>query len=104
MEQQKRPAVVALGLLICALIGLTFLYWQYAKHNQVQSYLSSVQLAYAAWQDRDVDRVRELLKHCIAAPGEEDQRDFAWHYLWGKCHQTDQHQLRSLRLSCTKVG
>ncbi|MGI9427608.1 MAG: WD40 repeat domain-containing serine/threonine protein kinase [Bythopirellula sp.] len=89
---RKRPAVAALGLLICALVGLALMYWQYAKHNRVQSYLRNVQLAYSAWQERDVGRAHELLKQCITAAGEDDQRDFAWQYLWGKCQQAQQHQ------------
>lgn len=86
----KRPAVTALGILFCALVVLVAFYWQYAARTQVQSYLSNVQLAYAAWQDRDVQRARDLLNRCLVSPGEKDQRDFAWHYLWSKCQQAQQ--------------
>lgn len=85
---KKRSAALALGLLTCAVVGFAGLYWRSASENEVQSYLSNVQLAYIAWQERDADRARGLLERCLPGPGKTDQRDFAWHYLWGQCQRS----------------
>ncbi len=86
----KRRSLAALVAVTCVLVGVSILYWQHVAGNQVQSYLSNVRLAYAAWQEHDVSRARDLLSRCLVSPGEKDQRDFAWYYLWGECEQAAQ--------------
>ncbi len=49
-------------------------------------YSADVRLAYDAWRSLNRARTLELLKRHIPAPGQQDQREFAWHWLWGQCH------------------
>jgi WD40 repeat protein len=49
-------------------------------------YAADVQFAHAAWSADNVPRQIALLERYLRHPGEEDLRDFEWHYLWRLCH------------------
>src|SRR5262249_38172490 len=48
-------------------------------------YAAHMSLAFRAWQDGDVARVREWLRQHAPEPGEEDLRGFEYRYLWRLC-------------------
>jgi WD40 repeat protein len=50
-------------------------------------YMSRLQLANQAWQNRQPEGAITLLENYRnPPPGEEDLRGFEWHYLWQACH------------------
>jgi eukaryotic-like serine/threonine-protein kinase len=57
-----------------------------AEANRLKVYAARIHLAQQAWETGDVGRTRELLAGLRPAEGEEDLRDFEWHYLWQLCH------------------
>jgi WD40 repeat protein len=55
-----------------------------------QLYVSDMRVAHEfAWANGDVGQVLELLRQHQPGPGEEDRRDFAWHYLNRLAHSSD---------------
>ncbi|MFV1966267.1 MAG: protein kinase [Pirellulaceae bacterium] len=55
-----------------------------ARQTRHQLYVSDVNSAYHAWEEGNIDRVRELLDRHVPQPGEEELRGFEWRYLWGE--------------------
>lgn len=55
-----------------------------------QLYVSDINSAYHAWEEGNVDRVRELLERHVPQPAEKDLRGFEWRYLWGEYQRTQQ--------------
>ena len=50
-------------------------------------YISDMRLAQRAWEDTQIDRLRELLEgQRPERTGGEDLRGFEWHYWWRLCH------------------
>src|SRR5262249_47661898 len=56
-------------------------------------FAADMQLAHAAWETGRVAHLVALLERHRPRPGEEDLRDFEWHYLWRLCHG-ERHNLR----------
>jgi WD40 repeat protein len=56
-------------------------------------YAAQVKVAWDAWQDANVRRVRQLLDAQLPGPGEEDLRGFEWHYL-SRLLSADQYTFR----------
>lgn len=54
--------------------------------NRRLLYTSQMALANTAWNEANVERVRELLTAHISKPGEPDLRGVEWHYLWRISH------------------
>lgn len=48
-------------------------------------YAAELNLAWRAWHNGDVEEARRLVARHAPAPGQEDLRSFAWHYLRGLC-------------------
>jgi WD40 repeat protein/tRNA A-37 threonylcarbamoyl transferase component Bud32 len=64
-----------------------------------QAYGTSVRLAANLWSEEKNQAAIDLLAAQFAAPGAEDLRGFAWHYLWQQVRG-----LRLLRGPCGAVG
>jgi WD40 repeat protein len=60
---------------------------QQAREQEVRrrEYVADLQLAYQHWREGDVALAREVLAHDRPAPGQDDRRGFAWHFLWREC-------------------
>jgi WD40 repeat protein len=50
------------------------------------AYLADMHLAHHAWQNGDMDQVKDLLRRHRPGPGQEDRRGFEWYYLGRLCH------------------
>ncbi len=57
-------------------------------------YASEMNLAQAAWESGDTAKTLELLRHWAPKPGEDDLREFEWHYWNRQAHQ----ELKTVRL------
>jgi serine/threonine protein kinase/WD40 repeat protein len=57
-------------------------------------YTAAVNLIPSAWEADNIDRVQELLDEQRPGPGEDDLRNFEWHYWDNLCHA----ELRTLEL------
>jgi len=55
------------------------------KHRNL--YVAEMGLARAAWEQGQLERMRELLRSHIPKAGEEDLRGFEWRYLWRLCRE-----------------
>lgn len=54
------------------------------RHSQ---YVSDMQLAFRASADNNLEQTLDLLQRQFPLPGQRDERDFAWQYLWNQAHQ-----------------
>ncbi|HMY75563.1 MAG TPA: AAA-like domain-containing protein, partial [Blastocatellia bacterium] len=54
--------------------------------NRRVLYAAQMNLAQQNWEFFSVERVLNLLNEQIPKPGQEDLRNFEWHYLWQLCH------------------
>lgn len=54
---------------------------------QKNIYLSNIRLAAAKWETSDIGGMLKSLDALRPAPGEKDQREWEWHYLWNLCHK-----------------
>ncbi len=52
--------------------------------------VANVQWAWKAWHSGKLEQAAAYLAQQLPAPGEEDTRSFAWHYLWRLCHSSYQ--------------
>jgi WD40 repeat protein/tRNA A-37 threonylcarbamoyl transferase component Bud32 len=104
---RRRPAVAALvAVSTAALLGLLAGLYLYNLHlgdalaasDRLRSeglerearlrrlvYVADLRAGRQAWEDGDQQRARDLLVRQVPRPGEEDLRDFAWHYLRACC-------------------
>ena len=57
-----------------------------AQARRQMLYSAEVRLAYNAWRNRNRDQTIEMLQRHIPGEGEDDHREFAWHYLWQQSH------------------
>ena len=57
-------------------------------------YAVEMNLAYHAWQAGNDRRARELLDRQLPKPGQEDQRDFDWRWLWRLCQDESLFKFR----------
>jgi WD40 repeat protein/serine/threonine protein kinase len=57
------------------------------QQQRHQQYRTDIQLGQRLWQEGKLVQTRQLLVHYIPVEGAEDLRNFAWHYLWQRCHQ-----------------
>jgi WD40 repeat protein/serine/threonine protein kinase len=101
------PAFVVASVAIVALASGSLLLWQEkdrteqalrdvdaqrlqveraALANRRYAHACDLRLAYQAWSGSQVAEARERLKRYLPKEGEEDVRNFAWHYLWRLCH------------------
>ncbi|HEV3006950.1 MAG TPA: protein kinase, partial [Pirellulales bacterium] len=55
-------------------------------------YAADIALAWQAWSDGDVARMREFLDRQRPNDGDADLRDFEWRHLWTLCHR-ERHEL-----------
>jgi WD40 repeat protein/tRNA A-37 threonylcarbamoyl transferase component Bud32 len=58
-----------------------------AAITQQYLYVADMGRAHQAWQNNDIKLLRELLNRHLPESGQEDLRDFEWHYLWKLAHQ-----------------
>lgn len=56
------------------------------EENRRVLYAAQMNLAQQNWEFFSVERVLALLNEQIPNPGQEDLRNFEWHYLWQLCH------------------
>ena len=49
-------------------------------------YAAQMRLAQQAWNEADIERMRELLDMQMPQPGQRDLRGFEWYYLWRLAH------------------
>ncbi len=73
-----------------------------------QLYLTRQQLAQAAWQEGDINRLKDLLARQIPEPKQQDLRGFEWRYLDALC-ATERlvyrgHRLRVNTVACSPKG
>ncbi len=64
------------------------------EENRRVLYAAQMNLAQQNWEFFSVERVLNLLNEQIPKPGQEDLRNFEWHYLWQLCHN-ERFTLRS---------
>jgi eukaryotic-like serine/threonine-protein kinase len=74
-----------------------------------QAYAANINLAYQAWQESNLGRVRRLLAQTKPKPGQEDLRGWEWRYLWGLAQGDDSRELARFgggvwRLACSDNG
>ncbi|HEV3021365.1 MAG TPA: protein kinase, partial [Pirellulales bacterium] len=55
-------------------------------------YAADIALAWQAWSDGDVARMREFLDRQRPKKGNADLRGFEWHHLWTLCHR-ERHEV-----------
>jgi WD40 repeat protein len=101
---RRNPLVAALAaaLLLTLVGGLTSVTWKWreaewqrqlaeeeATHKRRVLYAADMQLAAQLWDSEygTARTVSDLLAAQVPRPGEEDLRDFAWRYQWGRLHQ-----------------
>ena len=54
-----------------------------------QAYAATINLAYQAWKESNLGRVRRLLAQTRPKLGQEDPRGWEWRYLWGLAQGDD---------------
>src|SRR5262249_13380193 len=69
-EMQRQQAELARGVAI-----------EERKRSQVALYFSRIAQGQLQWRVNNVIGARESLAMCMPAEGQEDQRDWEWHYL-----------------------
>lgn len=57
--------------------------------NRQLLYTSRMGLAYQAWENSNIERMRELLDLYLPQTDEPDFRGFEWYYLWRLCHREE---------------
>jgi WD40 repeat protein len=65
------------------------------RERRLADYLCAADIEHASrtWHNGNLRATRELLERHRPAPGGDDRRGFAWHYLWRVCHG-ERHCLR----------
>jgi WD40 repeat protein len=54
-----------------------------------EKYITDMQLAGKAWEQGKLEPTLATLTNYLPGPGDVDLRDFAWHYLWNRCHMEE---------------
>ena len=93
---KRNRVTAALALTIATLITVVaitapMIAWQQARlvaETQQQLYVKDLAIAYNAWEDGDLGRVRELLDRYAAGSPMADLRDFLWYCLDGIYQRT----------------
>ncbi len=57
--------------------------------NRQLLYTSRIGLAHQAWENSNIERMRELLDFYLPQANEPDFRRFEWYYLWRLCHREE---------------
>ncbi len=57
--------------------------------NRQLLYTSRMGLAQQAWENSNIERMRELLDFYLPQTNEPDFRGFEWYYLWRLCHREE---------------
>jgi len=59
--------------------------------NRQLLYTSRIGLAQQAWENSNIERMRELLDFYLPQANEPDFRGFEWYYLWRLCHREEKN-------------
>lgn len=57
--------------------------------NRRLLYTSRIGFAHQAWENSNIERMRELLDFYLPQANEPDFRGFEWYYLWRLCHREE---------------